>query len=444
MNHSQDGLRQRHKKKSIIKSAISSTSQKFQSLSLKTKCLFVLLAFTLLVAYIIMLWYQVTNRLREFTYIQADTCPACYGSSICLALFRGDAHFTGMLSKIRSFDYLNSKNFHYGKLNGKEVVLKKLVADDVLKDLDDKICRSARRTPGCDVARVVVKADFVSQVRQHELEVDHLKGVNDMFYCPSRRLLDRLLKYYLEKYSYEAPYFYAVDKIQILITAMISSEPLMLQTFPASQGWPFPSYIGACGRFVLLENCGESLQNFHQASLKKRYDLAYQVMKIANFLAENPSNFSLYWTSLKPSDFVVDQNGHVKFVDLKNIIVVDKEEYKEVANTGKPKTFEAIFTECENFCPPTPTNELCNHLSSDWNIYLACRHVLSEHATDPAMKGGLLHDMSHAALDDWDMRFLIKECTSPTTKGGRIKSIHRLLHTLDSLRNGKEQHPVNI
>ncbi|GAB1605372.1 divergent protein kinase domain 2A-like [Argonauta hians] len=444
MADQQNGLRQRHKSKSVINSAISSTTKKFRSLSLRTKCVLVLIAFMVFIAYLLMLWHQVTNRLREFTYIQADTCPACYGSSLCPRLFRGDAHFTGILSKIRSMDYLNSKNFHYGKFDGKDVVLKKLVPDNELQELDDRICRTARREPGCDVARVVVSSDMVTDVRKHELQVSYLAGVNNMFYCPSRRLLDQLLQNYLEKYSYEAPYFLIIDKIQIMITAMVSSEPLMLQTFPASAGWPFPFYVGACGRFVLVENCGEGLQKFHTAPIQQRYNLAYQVLQIADYLTENPSNFTLYWTSLKPADFVVDHNGHVKFVDLKNLIVVDQSMYNEVVNAGKPRMFEAPYTECMEYCPPTPTTKLCDHFTSDWNIYTVCRYILSEHATDPGLQGGLLHGMSTAALDDWDMRFLLKECTAPSTKGGRIKILHRLLHTLDSLRKGKETHQVNI
>lgn len=108
------------------------------------------------------------------------------------------------------------------------------------------------------------------------------------------------------------------------------------------------------------------------------------------------------------------------------------------------ETYEAKFLIYDEVVPPTPYKELCGHARSDWNIYMTCRYILSGSAIDPVIPGGLLHDMSKAARDDWDMDYLLKECNSPSTKGGRLKILQKLFHTLDALRNGKETHNVDV
>ena len=108
------------------------------------------------------------------------------------------------------------------------------------------------------------------------------------------------------------------------------------------------------------------------------------------------------------------------------------------------ETYEAKFIIYDDIIPPTPYKELCGHIHSDWNIYMACRYVISEFAVDSAIPGGLLHDMSKEANDNWDMSYLLKECNSPSTKGGRLKVLPRIFHALDALRNGKEKDNVDV
>lgn len=396
-----------------------------------------------IVVYILMAMHQVSNRLQEDAYLETHKCPACYGASICKKLYDGKAQFSG-ISSIRSFDLINFKNFHYGKYRGDNVILKKLAQDNVLREIDERICYSANRKIGCDVGRVSYLADFTREIRTTDLQVAHLMGVSDMFRCPSPRFVRRLLSKYKERAKHEVPIYYITDKIQVLITAMINSEPLMLQTFPSADGWPFPAYIGACGRFIMVENCGQPLKNFYDEPITKRADLAYQVLKIAEILTENPDGCAIYWTELKVNDFVVDKYGQVKFVDLKNTIVVDRQAIETKDKDAYMENHEAKFVVYDEVVPPIPYKELCNHVHSDWNIYMTCRHILSGHTADPEIPGGFLHDMSKAARDDWDMDYLLKECNSPSTKGGRFKMLQKLFHTLDALRNGKETHNVDV
>ena len=52
---------------------------------------------------------------------------------------------------------------------------------------------------------------------------------------------------------------------------------LSWQIFPKSEGWPFPRYRGACGRFIVEEYIGKSLASYYNADWETRLDLAYQV-----------------------------------------------------------------------------------------------------------------------------------------------------------------------
>ena len=44
----------------------------------------------------------------------------------------------------------------------------------------------------------------------------------------------------------------------------------MLQTFQQADGWPFPKYYGACGRYVVVENAGRPLTEFYHATWEER------------------------------------------------------------------------------------------------------------------------------------------------------------------------------
>ena len=60
--------------------------------------------------------------------------------------------------------------------------------------------------------------------------------------------------------------------------------------------------------------------------------LGYQIMKMADKLTDNPTEFTLYWTDLSYENIAVDKQGYVRLVDSENIIVVDKWQIKQGKN----------------------------------------------------------------------------------------------------------------
>ena len=103
-----------------------------------------------------------------------------------------------------------------------------------------------------------------------------------------------------------------------------------MQTFPSKDGWPFPTYFGACGRFVVQEYVGPSLAEWlPRAHWKQRVHAAYQLLKIAEKFTTGINGFRLYSTDLSIYNIAVDQDGNVKVIDTENTIVVDLEHIRQ-------------------------------------------------------------------------------------------------------------------
>ena len=60
------------------------------------------------------------------------------------------------------------------------------------------------------------------------------------------------------------------DKFMLLYTLAVNPEPIILQSFPSGEGWPFPAYIGACGRIIAVENSGKTLREYFHSSWMTR------------------------------------------------------------------------------------------------------------------------------------------------------------------------------
>lgn len=432
---------------SNVKMVMTDTAIRIKRLPLKVKCFMTVTAFTSFYIYGTLFWSLSTNHLTNESYLETDKCPACFGHSMCTPLKNGRIKLTGW-SRVRLLDIVNIKNVHTGvDLQSEEqVILKKLAHNKEFESVDEKICRDANRPKGCDVARVLQITNPGDEIRRLGLMPKHLTKINHMFSCPTYSMLDRMLKYYKEKLKPESPNYFTRDKLQIYATALINPEPLILQTFPASEGWPFPTYYGACGRHIVVSYEGEPIQNYFKASFQKRADLAYQIMKIADRLNNEGGQYALYWTDLNYENLVVDVVGKVTVIDLEDIIVVDRE---AIARTRPSKTWyelhETPFQDCNGRnCLSFSPDDLCSHVNSDHNYYAACRNILSDYANEPTLglMGGLLHDMPNYAKDDWDLENLLHDCVHGPTPGRRMKVKNTLIEAFNNLRNIQDKNDL--
>ncbi|KAK3095420.1 hypothetical protein FSP39_014457, partial [Pinctada imbricata] len=429
-----------------VGSIVIDATSKLRRLPFRMKCFLIGIAFVSIYVYGSLFFTITSNHLKEESYLETVKCPACYGHSACIDLKDGLISMKGW-SRLRFLDFVNLKNVHVGEHDGiqKSVILKKLAHDRELQQADEQICLDANRPVTCDVGKNLMKTKTGNDIMRNGLLPVHLKGLSYMFACPTYNLLDRILKYYKEKMRANVNHVFSRDKLQIYGTARINQEPLLLQTFPASEGWPFPKYYGACGRFIVVENGGDSMEKYYNAPFHVRADLAYQVMKIAERLTNTGGNFVLYWTDVSYENLVVDSAGKVMVVDVENVIVVDRLAVHKVKPSGYDDLHESNFDDCGGRnCLSFSTENLCSHLNSDHNYFAACRNLLSKYANeaDIGMPDGLLHDMPNYAKDDWDLEHLLNECVHPSGGEGRLKAKNKLLQALDVLRNVKDHKDV--
>ncbi|KAL3846392.1 hypothetical protein ACJMK2_017389 [Sinanodonta woodiana] len=420
---------------------------KLQSLPLRGKCFFAFLILLTVFIYGNIYFLIGRNDLTDEKFLETDKCPACYGESMCFALFDNQVDLTG-LSKIRSLDLINIKNVHFAKhkLHDTKLVLKKLAHDDELRTIDTKLCQDVGKPPYCDLARNLHKTSIGSQIINNGLMPAYLNDSSAfMFACPSLRLIDRVLDRYKEKAKRGVTL--VRDKLQLWYTSLVNCEPLMLQAFPASEGWPFPEYFGACGRFIVVSDQGRPLKEYYDEPWEKRADIAFQIMKIADKFTNNKDDFALYLTDLALENLAIDPAGKVTIVDAENIIVVDKMAVKRANLPGWQELHESSFDECLDSsnnnkpgnCLSFSQEHLCTHLNSDHNYYAVCRNLLSSYANDRHTNrmGGLLHNMPNFARDDWDLENLLNKCVRPDMPQGRIQAANKLIHALDVLRGVK-------
>lgn len=420
-------------------SGMKNTSKRFQRISLKAKCFFIFFLLLAIYIYGTVFWAWHDNRLTKEDFLGTDKCPVCYGRSMCFELFDNQLELKG-LSKMRALDVINVRNVHlaYHKEKELNVVLKKLAHDKELNDIDVKICADSFRNPGCDVARTAILTKTSQDIVKNGFQPKHLKDSSFMFMCPTHKLLNKVVEMYQEK-TRENDLVYD-DILHIWYTAKVNAEPLLLQTFPKSKGWPFPEYYGACGRYVAVENGGKTLGDYYNAAFYRRADLAYQLLQIAQKFTDNP-DFALYWTDLAYDNFAVDPAGKVIVIDAEHIIVVDREATK-IANAETWNDIqESDFDKCdeENHsrnCLTFNADKLCTHYHCDHNYYALCRNLLSQYADEPeaGRMDGLLHHMPEKAKETWDLENLLNECANPHQPQGRIKVIPHLLEALDHLR----------
>jgi Protein-kinase domain of FAM69 len=224
------------------------------------------------------------------------------------------------------------------------VTLKKLGRNRDIEAWERRICSSAGQQEGCDVSKAATKAFTASGTKWM---VSHLKGMSNMTACPTERLLEKLMDRYREKL--DAIDLSARERIQLVTTIMLSQEPILLQAFPRSEGWPFVGYVGACGRFVAIEAGWTPLYEFLDESWLVRARLALQVLAIANKLTDNKSQYGIYWTDVGFADFGVDDaTGNVVVVNGRNLMVVDRYQIKEDKKTGWDEPLYSRFDDCHD------------------------------------------------------------------------------------------------
>jgi len=229
-----------------------------------------------------------------------------------------------------------------GVADGKAVILKKLASNQVIAVWEERICSLAHQSPGCEISKAAVKSLTASGSKWL---TSYVNGMSYLTSCPTERLLEKIMDRYCEKL--DAINLSARERIQLILTIMLNQEPVIFQTFPQSEGWPFPTYVGACGRFVAVESGYRLLHEFYEATWSDRAHLALKLLLIARKFTDNKSQYGLYWTDISYATFAVNETSlDVVVVDGNSIMVVDLYQIKEEKRRNWDHPLYSQFDNC--------------------------------------------------------------------------------------------------
>lgn len=369
-----------------------------------------------------------TIELSENDFLHLSKCPACYGTDFCPHMNKDNLHLH-LWSKCKICNYFNAKNVYYGTLgdNHQEVVLKMLAHNWELDEADAKICQEAAADSqrACDVKDAIIKLQKITNENNHgTVNASMLHNLSHIFKCPSQRLLRHLQAASNKRESLMAT-------AHFITTAIINQEGVLLQAFPAEE-WPFPQYLGACGRMIVEEYVGRTLEYYSNADWMFRLHLAYQLMEIAQLLTKNSAEFAFYLTDVSFHNFAVRKNGSVVLIDVEDVIVVDQQDVRKRQPAGWDQPHQHTFDGCAD-CLSFSSEDLCDHEIADHNYYAICQSLLVQNSYSHGIKGGLLHGMPWRINEKWNLEKLLEECAKPSSKLSRFDIVPELMKTMKAI-----------
>lgn len=128
-----------------------------------------------------------------------------------------------------------------------------------------------------------------------------------------------------------------------------------------------PKYYGACGRLIVEEYCGQTLNSIRDDSWFRRAEVALELLLAAEEFTHNHPQFRFYLTDISADNIVVTADNKIKFIDWENVIIADK-----ASNFEDSRLHESKHFDCEN-CYAFSAEEICKHSISDHNLYSVCK-----------------------------------------------------------------------
>jgi len=370
----------------------------------------------------------------EDSFSEESKCPACFGSSMCPFLHSGDLHLSGF-SAWTLARTINVKNVFYGfwKSRNISVVIKKLGYDTELDQLDQHLCELVQQEHSCDVVQAVQKLTVklgMTMKNKEEKEIgrtnrilprldwEKLKSMqlfskHDWAQCMEQAQLDYLTTSSLLHHS--------TPILPHLLTMLLhNQEPLLAMTFSPKASWPFPSFLGSCGRLAVFSNAGLSLSTFIASSWLVRAGLALQLLKLATMFSKNMLAIAIYPTDWTADNFAVDSDGMITLVDLENIVLVNQTMLEILMSSGWDKFYTSDNYGCpNNECFSFSPTSLCTHVMTDHNYHGVCGNLLSP----SPYSSNLLHSIPKTVIAKHKLLpKLLERCWKGGGEGGRVKA----------------------
>ncbi|XP_075212129.1 divergent protein kinase domain 2A-like isoform X2 [Lycorma delicatula] len=373
-----------------------------------------------LVSITVVLFSVFLSYVKNKTYeelLEIESCPFCFGTSLCQPFFRNSITVknSAILLKLLTFltNILGINNVIFAYFDNQAVVVKKLAHKSEFIEFDDRVKK--------DDSYSVTENDILMKIRNY-LDVPFGNNImRNIRLCPTVEKFD-----YLYKFVKNSDNHTEKDDINLWFTISVNPEPLIQKILPQEDGWPVSKYLGSCGRTVVSEYCGEMLTDHIQDMWSTRSSFAHQLLTAAFNLTYSHPLFAFYFTDITPDNIVISSDGKVTFIDLENIIIVERNTTDFLTTWDNVHSSEDI--PCEN-CFAFSSDDICSHSISDHNIYAVCREILSPHSY--LIDGGLLHSPPETFLKQnpqfWTV---LLHCIQPPVHHSRFYYAKKLLRIL--------------
>lgn len=173
---------------------------------------------------------------------------------------------------------------------------------------------------------------------------------------------------------------------------------------------------------------------YYNAPWIYRAKIASSLLNAANIFTFKSKDFGFYLTDISADNIAISPDGIAKFIDLENVIVVDKNSIsKDGLATWHEIQENTLDNDCSN-CFAFSTIDICNHRLSDHNYYMICHVLLSPKTSDSLIPGGFLHDVPRNIIEQYpNLEHLIEQCAVYDQLQSRITKGQRLNDLLNSI-----------
>ncbi|NXC38780.1 DIA1R protein, partial [Penelope pileata] len=314
------------------------------------------------------------------TFLGLDKCNACIGTSICKKFFKEEIRFDTWLSSHLKLppSYLLSYlgNYTDDTQSWRMVDITRLTTKYQHDRADRRICTSLLKTKTCSLEQALRRTQrFQKWLHAKRLTPDLVQGLSSpMLRCPSQRLLDRIVRRYAEVPDAGSIYMDHLtdgDKLRLLYTLSVNSHPILLQIFPDVEGWPFPRYLGSCGRLVVSAST-RPLRDFFRVAPEVAADLALQLLAVLRSMGTNDLNYFFYFTRVDAGTFGVFSNGHLFIRDASMLGIIDKEEGSQLIDSQEEykDIFSCLTVDCQSAFVS------CNSIREKQSLVMVCQELL--------------------------------------------------------------------
>ncbi|XP_070165715.1 divergent protein kinase domain 2A [Polyergus mexicanus] len=380
-------------------------------------------AFVLRINIIIQSYPSVTQLTEQ------HKCPVCYGVSACHNIHQINLLWHDINTIVSHL--FGVKNVFFATYNQSKVVLKKLAQSSELKAFDVALCKKLHLEYPCtNVLLDKYIVDFDNRIKETITSNFSKDNSSRLRLCPTIQHLDDLFYNVHLNNKHIDPTQYLIN---LWTLVSLNPEPLILQILSAENGWPVPKYFGACGRIIIEEYIGPSLSDYYDKSWIQRAKIVSSLLNAAHMFTFKNKKFSFYLTDVSADNIAVDYKNVAKFIDLENIIVVDK----NISLEGIPKEWHELqknmmHFDCSN-CFAFSAEDICNHHLSDHNYYAICQ-LLLDSTNENLFPGGFLHDVPVNIQRRYpNIEYLLQQCAIPNSTNSRIFFGQQLKTSLDAI-----------